>query len=98
MAAKLPVGNGLGLDVPVYITAGDLAERFGLHRNYGGRALVAGYLVPAAYLGDRPIFDEAAGMAGMRAFLASRPFSVRAREALDRAAVAIVPAPAPVEP
>lgn len=80
---RLPVGDGLGLDVPVYVRLSDLAGMFGVPRQYACRAQDLRFVVPVAWVGEIPLFDPVAGRAGMLAYLASRPKSMVARRALE---------------
>lgn len=45
-------------DIPVYMTAREASAHMGLSRPAAGNAYRAGHLKPAAYAGERPLFNE----------------------------------------
>lgn len=68
---RLPVASGPPPDVPVYLSLGDLSRHFVVHRQIVARAWYRGYLVPLAFLSDRPCFGEDA-IDAMRRYLSQR--------------------------
>lgn len=45
---------------PVYLSAADVARRLGMDRGAVYNAVARGTLIPAAYAGERGLFDDAA--------------------------------------